>query len=87
MVLASKPVASVMRFAARPVGAHNRSLNSFRCEYPKDGFHNGGFTDAGTAGHNQHFGHKSEPDCSDLTFGKPKSNLLLDPREGLVRID
>ena len=29
MVLASKPVASVMRLAARPVGAHSRSLTPF----------------------------------------------------------
>ena len=29
MVLASKPVASVIRLAARPVGAHSRSLTPF----------------------------------------------------------
>jgi hypothetical protein len=29
MVLASKPVASVMRLAARPVGAHSSSFTPF----------------------------------------------------------
>jgi putative SOS response-associated peptidase YedK len=34
MVLASKPVASVMRFAARPVGAHSRRPVPFAVRMP-----------------------------------------------------
>ena len=35
MVLASKPVASVMRLAARPVGAQSRSLAPFAARIPR----------------------------------------------------
>ena len=39
------------------------------------------------AGHDQHLGHQGEPDRGDLAFGKSKTDPLLDPRQGLVRID
>ena len=87
MVLASKPVASVMRLAARPVGAHSRMLGALRREDAQDGFDDGGLADAGPAGHDQHLGHQREPDRGDLAFGKGKTDMLLDPRQGLVRID
>jgi hypothetical protein len=35
MVLASKPIASVMRLAARPVGAHSSSLTPFAERMPR----------------------------------------------------
>jgi len=55
--------------AARPVGAHNRSLTPFAAQ---NGFDDGGLADAGIAGHDQHFEYQCEPDCAYLAFGKGK---------------
>src|SRR5262249_25320338 len=83
IVLASKPVASVM---LRPVGAHSRRA-ALRCEDAQDRLDDGGFADARPAGHDQDFGLQREPDRRDLAFGKGKADALLDPRQGFVRID
>ena len=47
----------------------------------------GGLADAGTAGHDQHFGHQGEPDRGYLAFGKGKPDSFLDPWQCLVWID
>ena len=73
--------------AARPVGAHSRRLSALRREDAQDRLDDGGLADARTAGHDQHLGHQREPDRRDLAFGEGKTDALLDPRQGLVRID
>ena len=65
MVLASKPVASVMRLAgwsAQP------KVGAFRGEDAQNRFDDGGLADARTAGHDQHLGGQRKPDSGDLTF-------------------
>ena len=73
--------------AARPVGAHSRRLSALRREDAQDCLDDGGLANARTAGHDQHLGYQREPDCGDLAFRKGKTDTLLDPRQGLVRID
>src|SRR5262245_34260978 len=81
MVLASKPVASVMRFAARPVGAHSRRPVPFAARMRRIALTMVVLPTPGPPVMT------SEPDCHDLAFGKGKTDALLDPRQGLVRID
>ena len=64
-----------------------QNVGALRREDAQDGFDDGGLADARPAGHDQHLGHQREPDRGDLAFGKGKTDLLLDPRQGLVRID
>jgi len=59
MVLASKPVASVIRLAARPVGAHK--LDALRREDSQNGSDNRGLADPRPAGHDQHLGRERHP--------------------------
>jgi len=54
VVLASKPMASFMRLAARPVGAHSKSLMPFAEEYAQDGVDEGCLTHARASGNHQH---------------------------------
>ena len=70
MVLASKPVASVMRLAARPVGAHSSKLHALRRENAQDGVDDGRLADARSAGDDQHLGDQSQPDGGYLAFGE-----------------
>src|SRR5207344_1553178 len=87
MVFASKPVASVMRLAARPVGAHKESVTPLRREYAKDASDDGGLADAGAAGDDQHLGNQRQPDSGYLAFRQGKPDALLDPRQCLFRVD
>ena len=64
-----------------------QDLSALRREDPQNGFDDGGLPDAGPTGHDQHLGHQCEPDRGDLAFGKGKADMLLDPRQGLVRVD
>ena len=61
MVLASNPVASVMRLAARPVGAQQKPP-PLAARMRRIALDDGGLADTGTAGHDQHLGHEREPD-------------------------
>src|SRR6266566_278858 len=87
MVLASKPVASVMRLAARPVGAQRRSPTPLGGENAQNAFDDRGLADAGTAGEDQNFGHQREPDRGSLALSKGKPDTLLYPWQCPVRID
>jgi len=53
----------------------------------QNGIDDGCFANAGATGHDQHLARQGESDRSDLAFGKGKTDTLLDPRQGLVRID
>src|SRR5437660_10320994 len=72
-------------------GAAGRSAQqeggALRRDYAQDGLDDGSLADAGTAGHDQHLGHQREPDRCYLALGEGKPDTLLDPRQGLVRID
>jgi hypothetical protein len=48
---------------------------------------NRGLADPRPSGRDQHFGLQREPDRRDLAFGQCKTDALLDPRQGLVRIN
>src|SRR6516164_5841450 len=60
---------------------------ALRCEDAQDRLDDGGFADAGPAGHDQHLGHQRESDCRDLAVREGKADALLDPRQGFVGID
>src|SRR5262249_7456156 len=60
---------------------------AFRREDAQDRFDDCSLTNARPAGHDEHLGYQRESDGRDLAFGKGKTDLLLDPRQGLVRID
>ena len=62
-------------------------IGAFRREDTQDRLDDCGLSDARPAGHDQHLGYQREPDCRDLAFGKGETDALLDPRQGLVRID
>jgi hypothetical protein len=64
-----------------------QEASAFRREDTQDRLDDGGLTNAWPAGHDQHLGYQREPDCRDLAFGKGETDVLLDPRQGLVRID
>ena len=64
-----------------------QKVGALGCEDAQNGFDNGGLADTGTAGHDQDFGGQREPDRGYLTFGKAEPDALLDPWQGLVRVD
>ena len=87
MVLASNPVASVMRLAARPVGAQRSSFAPFGREHLQDRLDDGGLADTGAAGDDEHLGDQRQADRRLLAVGKLQAAALLDPWQGLVRVD
>src|SRR5262249_30496196 len=64
-----------------------QKAGAFRREDAQDRIDDGGLTNARSASHDEHLGCECEPDCRSLAFGKRKTDMLLDPRQGLVRID
>ena len=72
-------------------GAAGRSAQQqphpFGREDAQNGIDDRRLADAGPAGDDQHLGHECEPDRGDLALGKGKTDTLLDPWQGLVRID
>src|SRR5262249_22045106 len=64
-----------------------QKAGAFRREDVQDRLYDCGLSDARSAGHDQHLGCQREPDCRDLTLGKSETDALLDPRQGLVRVD
>src|ERR1700692_4280650 len=70
MVLASNPVASVMRLAARPVGAHSNRLTPFSGEDAQDRVDDGRLAYPGPAGDDEHLRQEGQSDRRDLTFGQ-----------------
>ena len=60
---------------------------ALRREDSQNRFDDGGLSDAGPAGHDQYLGHQCEPDRGDLAFGQGETDVLLNPRQGLVWID
>ena len=87
MVFASKPVASVMRLAARPVGAQSSRLDALGREDAQDRVDDRGLADPRPAGDDQDLGYQGQPDRRDLAFGQRQTGLLLDPRQRLLGID
>ena len=80
MVFASRPVVSVMRLAARPVGAHKKHGDVLRFQDFEDRIHDRGLAGAGAAGNHKRLGGKCKPDSLFLAFGKGEADLCLDPR-------
>src|SRR5437870_5183294 len=87
MVLASKPVASVMRLAARPVGAHSKSFAPFAERMRTIALTRVVLADARPTGDDQDLGGERQHDCRSLAFGKYQAGTPLNPRDRLVRID
>src|SRR5256886_5702928 len=86
MVLASKPVASVRRLAARPVGAHSNSSVPFAARMRRIALTMVVLPTPGPPVMTK-LGCQREPDRGDLAFGQGNTDTLFDPRQGLVRID
>ena len=85
MVFASMPVASFIRLAARPVGAHSKQLDGFCRQDLQDRVDDGGFADARSTGDHHDLGAKRETNGLSLGLSKCQSSLLLDPGDCLVR--
>ncbi len=86
MLLASKPVTSFMRLAARPVGAHARAYALCR-EDAQDGVDDGGLAHARASGDHPHLGGERQRHGRSLAFGKDQAGALLDPGNRLLRIN
>ena len=78
MVLASRPVLSDSRLAARPVGAKQR-FNTFRLEDRQDGADDGGLADPRTAGDDEILEAKCSAHGLLLTLGQRHIQLALHP--------
>ena len=87
MVLASNPVASVIRLAARPVGAHSNRLTPLAARMRRIELTMVVLPTPGPPVMTSTFDKQGEPDRGDLTFGQRQAGLLLDPRQRLLRID
>ena len=80
MVLASKPVASVMRLAARPVGAHRRSLTPFADSMRRMALTMVVLPTPGPPVMTSTLDISASRTAADLAFGEGKPDALLDPR-------
>ena len=87
IVLASNPVASVIRLAARPVGAQSSILDALDAENAQDRLDDGGLADARPAGDDERLAGQRQPDRVALAVGEREAAALLDPGDGLQRID
>jgi hypothetical protein len=70
-----------------PCRRTQQEAGAFRGEDTQDRFDDCRLAHTWPAGHDQHLGHQGEADCGDLAFGKSKTDPLLNPRQGFIRID
>ena len=56
-------------------------------EHPQDRLDDGGLADTRPAGNDEHLGPQRQADRGLLALGKLQTAALLDPRQGLVRVD
>ena len=87
MVLASKPVASVMRLAARPVGAHSRSCVPFAARMRRIALTMVVLPTPGPPVMTSTLDISASRIAATWLSARCKTDALLDPRQGLVRID
>ncbi len=87
MVLASALVDSDRRLAARPVGAHSRTLIALGPDDPQDAVDDRGLAHARPAGDHRDLAVDGPGHGLALGFGEAQSGLLLDPGDGAVGID
>ena len=85
MVLASKPVVSVIRLAARPVGAQSSSVDVLGGEDAQDGLDDGRLADARAAGDDQDLGGQGQADCLASGLRLSLSRSAARSRVGLRR--
>src|SRR6266852_2386443 len=82
MVLASNLVASVIRLAARPVGAHSDRLMPLAARMRRIELTMVVLPTPGPPVMTSTF-----DDRGDLTFGQRQGGFLLNPRQGFLRVD
>ncbi len=68
-------------------GRAEQELHALGREDPQDRVDDGGLADAGAAGDDEHFGDQRQADRGLLAVGERQAGPLLDPGQGLVRID
>src|SRR6266516_651999 len=87
MVLASKPVASFMRLAARPVEEHSKSLAPLAERMRRMALTRVVLPTPRPAGDHQHLGRQCQRHGRSLALGEYQAGPLLDPGDRLVRIN
>ena len=87
MVLASIPVCSVMRLAARPVGAASRTRDALGDQHAQDRVEQGGLADARATRHHRHLGGEHQLQSLALRGRQGLARPALHPRHGLVEVD
>src|SRR6266516_5743200 len=87
MVLASKPVASFMRLAARPVEEHSKSLAPLAERMRRMALTRVVLPTPRPAGDHQHLGRQCQRHGRPLASGEYQTRPLLDPGDRLVRIN
>ena len=87
MVLASSPVLSARRLAARPVGAHSATSTPLAAQHLQDGVDQGGLAHARAAGDHQHLGGERQAQRLPLAVGQGQAGPALDPGDRLAGVD
>ena len=87
IVLASIPVLSVSRLAARPVGAHSRGFTAFAHSTRRMALSSVVLPTPGPTGDDEHLAGQREPHRFALLLGQCEVQALLHPRERLLRVD
>ena len=86
MVLASSPVDSVRRLAARPVGAHSRTLGPLGPQDAQDAVDHRGLAHPGPAGDDPDLAGDRHGHGSALGLGQGEPSAALDPGDGKPRV-
>src|SRR6516165_1107059 len=87
MVLASNPVASVMRLAAPARRSTKQQAHALSGEDAQDRVNDGRLAYPRSAGNDEPLGEERQSDRGDLTLGQRQAGLLLDPPKRLLRVD
>ena len=87
IVLASCPVVSFSRLAARPVGAPSRRLTRLGCQNAQDRLHDRGLADAWSTGDHEHLGRQRQAHGRSLGRGELEADPLFNPGHRLVGIN
>ena len=87
MVVASRPVLSARRLAARPVGAQSAISAPLAAQDLQDGVDQGGLAHARAAGDDQHLRGERQAHRRPLALGQGQAGLALDPGDGLLGVD
>ena len=87
IVLASKPVASFMRLAARPVGAHSKSFTPFAERMRRMALTMVVLPTPGPPVTTSTFEARAVSTAALLAVGERQAGALLDPGDGLLGID